>query len=84
MEQAIIKSTAAAITDLMRLTIAGEAPLWIDYDKEADVLYVNFGRPQKADDSFQGSDGIIRRKRKNKLIGLTFLNASQISGKRKN
>lgn len=27
---------------------------FLDYDQEADVLYVSFGKPQKADDAIQG------------------------------
>ncbi|MDP1722135.1 MAG: DUF2283 domain-containing protein [Candidatus Gottesmanbacteria bacterium] len=77
MEQTIINSATPAIADLVRLAQAGNSNLQVDYDKEADVLYINFGAPQKSDDAQQGSDGIIRRKKKNKLIGLTVLNASR-------
>lgn len=77
MEQTIINSATPAIADLVRLAQVGNSNLRVDYDKEADVLYINFGLPQKADDSQQGSDGIIRRKKKNKIIGLTILNASE-------
>lgn len=80
MEQTIIKSATSLVTDLVRLAKFGDSRLWIDYDKEADVLYVNFGRPQKADDAQQGKDGIIRRMKKNKIIGLTILNASRFPG----
>lgn len=66
-----------AIADLVRLASYGKDKLFVDYDKEADVLYISFGRPQKADDSYQESDGIIRRKKNNKIIGLTVLNASR-------
>lgn len=79
MEQTIITSTTAAVTDLIRLAQAGNSKLRVDYDQEADVLYVNFGTPQKADDARQGEDGIIRRKKNNKIIGLTVLNASHFS-----
>ena len=79
MEQTIIKSTTAAVTDLVRLAQAGNSKLWVDYDKEADVLYINFGKPQKADDAEQGSDGIIRRRKNKKIVGLTILNASRYS-----
>lgn len=51
----------------------------LDYDKEADVLYVSFGQPKKADDAVQGKDGIIRRKKKDQIIGLTILNASRFN-----
>ena len=53
--------------------------VFVDYDKEADVLYVNFGKPQKADNAIQGKDGIIKRKKGNKIIGLTILNASNFN-----
>jgi len=68
-----------AIPDLVQLARLGKDKLFIDYDQEADVLYVSFGKPQKADDAVQESDGIIRRKKANKLIGLTVLNASSFS-----
>lgn len=80
MEQAIVNSVTPAIADLVRLAQAGNAKLWVDYDQGADVLYISFGRPQKADDAQQGRDGIIRRKKNKKLVGLTVLNASRFSG----
>lgn len=76
MEQTIINSATPAIADLIRLMQAGNSKLLVDYDQEADVLYINFDKPQKADDAEQGSDGIIRRKMNKKLVGLTILNAS--------
>lgn len=77
MEQRIVNSGKLAISDLVKLTDLGNTQLFIDYDKEADVLYISFGRPQKADDAFQDREGIIRRKKGNKIIGLTILNASR-------
>lgn len=79
MEQGIINSTHFAVTDLVRLARYGKSKLWIDYDEEADVLYLNFQKPQKADSAYQGRDGIIRRTRGSKIIGLTILNASRFS-----
>lgn len=77
MEQTIINTSIPAIADLVRLAQAGYSKLWVDYDQEADVLYINFGKPQRADDAEQSRDGIIRRKRNKKLVGLTILNASR-------
>lgn len=77
MDKQIINSAKMAVNDLMKLSILGDSRLWVDYDKEADVLYVNFGQPQKADDSILGDDNIIRRKRNGKIVGLTMLNASE-------
>ena len=51
--------------------------MWIDYDKEADVLYINFKRPQKATDSEMMEKGILLRYRDNELVGITILDASQ-------
>ena len=50
--------------------------LWIDYDTEADVLYVSFRRPQKATDSDLRDDGVIVRRRGKEIVGLTILDAS--------
>lgn len=53
--------------------------MWIDYDKEADVLYINFKRPQKATDSEMNKDGILLRYRGEELVGMTILDASRRS-----
>ena len=49
---------------------------WIDYDEEADVLYLSFRKPQRATDSEMLPDGVIIRKAGSRVIGLTVLNAS--------
>jgi uncharacterized protein YuzE len=50
--------------------------MWIDYDEEADVLYLSFRRPQRASDSELRDDGIIVRRRGKEIVGLTILDAS--------
>lgn len=77
MEQSIVNTGKLAISDLVKLADFGNDQLFIDYDKEADVLYISFGKPQKADDAIQDRDGIIRRKKGDKIVGLTILNASR-------
>ena len=53
-------------------------PLYeIDYDQEADVLYISFKRPQKATDSEMLENGILVRYRGGQVIGLTILEASK-------
>jgi hypothetical protein len=37
--------------------------IWVDYDEEAHVLYVNFKRLSRADDSELNDDVIIRPRR---------------------
>jgi len=57
---------------------------WIDYDEEADVLYISLKRPQKATDTkFLADRGILLRYRDKELVGVTVLDASRLR-RRKN
>lgn len=49
---------------------------WVDYDREADVLYISFRRSQSADDSVMTDDGIVLRYRQEELVGVTVLDAA--------
>ena len=80
MEQKIINSTKKVVENLISLSLISKKRLWVDYDKKADVLYINFDRPDKADDARE-EKGIITRTRKGEVIGLTILNASSFSSK---
>ena len=51
--------------------------LWVSYDAEADVLYVNFKKPSHATDSELTDDDVIIRYEGEEIIGLTILHASQ-------
>jgi len=53
------------------------AQMWVDYDADADVLYLAFDRPQKATDSELRDDGIIIHRRQRRVVGVTILDASQ-------
>lgn len=55
--------------------------VWSAYDKEADVLYINFKKPSHADDSELTDDDVIIRYEKGDVIGLTVLNASKRKAK---
>ncbi len=48
----------------------------VDYDEEADVLYISFERVQKATDSDMRDDGTIVHKRGKQIVGVTILDAS--------
>ena len=48
---------------------------WVDYDAEADVLYVSLKRPQKATDSVMTDNGVLLRYRGDQLVGVTILEA---------
>ena len=45
--ESLLAEVFEATPYLLRFT---KDKLWIDYDKEADVLYLSFERPQKATD----------------------------------
>jgi uncharacterized protein YuzE len=51
--------------------------IWLDYDEEADVLYVNFKKPSHADDSELTDDDVIIRYEKGQVVGMTFHNAAK-------
>lgn len=79
MEKEVLKQEALsevfkATPHLLKFPVS---KMWIDYDKEADVLYISFDRPQKATDSTMSPDGILHRYRGEKLVGLTILEASK-------
>ena len=44
-ENEVIKMFLGITPDIVRLPISH---VWADYDKEADVLYLSFRRPQRA------------------------------------
>jgi uncharacterized protein YuzE len=50
--------------------------MWIDFDEEADVLYISFQRPQRATDSEMLENGILLRYSRDRLVGVTVLDAS--------
>ncbi|MCY3022123.1 MAG: DUF2283 domain-containing protein [Planctomycetota bacterium] len=50
---------------------------WVDYDEEADVLYIGFRKPQRATDSELTNNGMMVRKRGSEIVGLTILEASK-------
>jgi len=59
------------------LRLTPEDYLWMSYDREADVVYVNFKKPSHATDSELTDDDVILRYEGDDLIGLTILNASR-------
>ena len=76
LETDVIASVAEAIPYLLRLP--GHR-LFIDYDEEADVLYISFERPQKATNSQMTDDGYLLHYRDDTLVGITVLEASRRS-----
>ena len=48
--------------------------IWIDYDEEADVLYISFRKPQQAKNSIM-EDDIIYHYHGEAIVGITILHA---------
>ncbi|TDA41957.1 MAG: hypothetical protein DSO07_01865, partial [Thermoproteota archaeon] len=40
----------------------------LEYDEEADVLYISFGEPREAKDSIEVEDGVIYRIADNEIV----------------
>ncbi|MGQ9627070.1 MAG: DUF2283 domain-containing protein [Anaerolineae bacterium] len=51
--------------------------IWATYDREADVLYLNFKKPSHADDSELTDNDIIIRYEGDEVVGITILHASK-------
>ena len=68
-----VEEISRALPHLIRLP-TGRA--WIDYDQDADVLYVSLKRPQRATDTVE-REGILLRYRGKELVGVTVLDASK-------
>ncbi len=46
----------------------------IDYDEKADVLYLSFGKPEKAVTEEIGNVGVRLNEKTNEVVGLTVIN----------
>jgi uncharacterized protein YuzE len=68
--EALLKAAA-------HLSRVGAPHLWIDYDAEADALYMNFQKPQRATESELLENGVILRYRGDKLVGMVIFDASR-------
>lgn len=71
-----------AVADALALArLVGRFParkLWLDYDEEADVLYVSLNRPQQATETVDLEDeGVLLRYRDDELVGVTVFDASR-------
>ncbi len=78
MATAEIDRTFKEITEIVpHFVKLPETKMWIDYDKEVDVLYISFKRPQKATDSEMLENGVLLRYKGKELVGITILDASK-------
>jgi uncharacterized protein YuzE len=75
----VAKCTAMA-SDVLRLPAQH---VWVDYDQEADVLYMSFRKPQKATKTIEVDEDILVRKDGRTIVGLTIMNVSTRGGRMK-
>lgn len=79
MEKNLIKTIRTNLSAVFSIVKKyGKSSFKVDYDKEADVLYISFGPEQKATDSEIFSDDIILRKKGKEIVGITLLHASDV------
>jgi uncharacterized protein YuzE len=69
-----VSNCVALATRILKLPVQH---MWLDYDKEVDVLYMSFRKPQRAKDTIEMGDDILIRKDGKDIVGLTILNASR-------
>jgi uncharacterized protein YuzE len=72
METAALKEIATALPYFLK-----HDTIWATYDREADVLYLHFKKPNHADDAEMTDDDIIIRYEDKEIVGMTILNASK-------
>jgi uncharacterized protein YuzE len=73
LEPLTVQTVTEAVPLLLRFPMGR---FWVDHDREADVLYISFRRPQQATDTRMTKEGILLRSRGKELVGITVLEAS--------
>ncbi|MBW1745724.1 MAG: DUF2283 domain-containing protein [Deltaproteobacteria bacterium] len=69
----IIDSCLGLLSELAKLPVKH---IWVDYDEDADVLYLSFRKPQRAKKTVERDDDILIRTDGDKIVGITILDAS--------
>ena len=69
----MIDSCLGLSSELARLPVKH---IWIDYDKEADVLYLSFRKPQNAKKIVEIDSDTLIRTDGDEIVGITIMNAS--------
>lgn len=72
-KESVVKQCLAMVSDIIKLPVER---VWIDYDREADALYLSFRKPQRAKQTIETDDDILIRKDGKDIVGLTILHAS--------
>ncbi len=77
MEATLTPNVLQSVTRAIPLLLKFPAQrFWVDYDADADVLYISFHRPQQATNTETTDEGFLLRYRGKELVGITILDAS--------
>ncbi len=72
------KAVSGALALAKQVAHFPSSNMWLDYDAEADVLYISLKRPQRATETVElEKGGILLRYRNRDLVGITVLDASR-------
>jgi len=75
MEKAIVQNIRSMLPAMLKMS-KGQRSMAVDFDEEADVLYISFAKPKAASDTKVIGEDILVRKQGKKVVGITVLNAS--------
>ena len=69
---------AGALALAQQVAKFSNTDLWMNFDREADVLYISLRRQQQATDTVEEDDGgILVHYSGSQVVGVTVLNASR-------
>lgn len=71
------KSLTHLLKAVAHLVQLPKTQMWLDYDEDADVLYVHFEEKPCSTHSELRDDGVILDYRGSRLVGITVLEASR-------
>ena len=71
------KSMSHLLKAVSHLVELPRTHMWLDYDEEADVLYLHFEDQPRSTHSEMRDEGVILDYKGRRLVGVTILEASQ-------
>jgi len=63
-----------------RLYIEDIEKIYLEYDKQSDVLYIHFGEEEEADEAIMTENDIIIRIKGDKILGITVMDFTHKTG----
>ncbi|MCE4608762.1 MAG: DUF2283 domain-containing protein [Desulfurococcales archaeon] len=78
-EEDRLKEYQEALNRARELKVADIEKLWIEYDKQSDILYINFGM-EEPDESIMIGDDVVVGIKDGKIVGITIFEFSKRAG----